>query len=762
MRKSSPKGPIILSDYVSTNIKSNLISTNGSLPPTVSLTNFKALYINNIIVQDIIMSNGIVSDVFRINDIIIESHVSRHILGGQDVIPISFSIPSDVDVISNQGISNDVPKADHVHAHGIMSGGSLHAVATSTSNGFMSSSDKIILDQIIPSNKSPAPLGVSYIGISNEYSRSDHIHAHGNQIGGSLHSVVTSVSNGFMSSSDKNKISIFSWNPSQTTFTLTQGFMNISSQPFGYLSSNSINRAIVSGIHTPLYNYYTTQNNLTNMGLSNGRFVVIYPGIYTINANITTLQTIQGSVFGYICVNNVQTLGTDFYSFTASSEIGTINMSAIVKLNSQDIVYITVFQNTGSNMNISSAGITNKFTIKLLYGNGQEGSSLPRWNQATFTNSIVALSGAPVAISSDGTLIVRGRPGVFTSGFTIGGAIDIYGLVSGVWTNIVISLKGVGFLGSARVGWSVAISSDKSTVVAGGPFDSSGIGASFVFTIVDGVWTQQGSKLVGTEASDVQRPQQGTSVAISADGNTLAVGGPNDDNIGATWIFTRTGDVWAQQGSKLVGTGGTGNPFQGSAVSISPDGNTLVVGAPNNNSGVGAVWLFGRSSGVWTQQGLLIDSGNIGASGQGTSVCLSADGNTLAVGGPGDNSGIGATWIYIRIDNVWYYQTKLVATGSIGAAAQGRSVSLSSDGNTLTVGGNTDNANIGAVWIFTRSGTIWTQSYKTVGYEPSAPSNVYRQGGTIAISGDGNTIVTGSIPSITSSSERYMFIFDRN
>ena len=79
-------------------------------------------------------------------------------------------------------------------------------------------------------------------------------------------------------------------------------------------------------------------------------------------------------------------------------------------------------------------------------------------------------------------------------------------------------------------------------------------------------FSQEGPKLVGTGA--VGASQQGWSVAVSADGNTAIVGGLADTGgIGAVWVFTRSGGVWAQQGSKLVGTGAGG--AQGESVAVS-------------------------------------------------------------------------------------------------------------------------------------------------------------------------------------------------
>jgi hypothetical protein len=104
-------------------------------------------------------------------------------------------------------------------------------------------------------------------------------------------------------------------------------------------------------------------------------------------------------------------------------------------------------------------------------------------------------------------------------------------------------------------------------------------------------FTQHGSGLVGTGA--VGQAQQGDYVALSADGNTAVVGGPYDNGqVGAAWVFTRIGGVWTQQGSKLVGFGGVGQIRQGPAVALSGDGTTGIVGGLYDNSGVGAAWVF--------------------------------------------------------------------------------------------------------------------------------------------------------------------------
>ena len=215
-------------------------------------------------------------------------------------------------------------------------------------------------------------------------------------------------------------------------------------------------------------------------------------------------------------------------------------------------------------------------------------------------------------------------------------------------------------------------------------------------------FNQQGSLLVGTGAEGAA--EQGASVALSGNGNTAAIGGPNDNlTDGAVWIFTRSNGVWTQQ-AKLQATGSVGFPGLGMSVALSSDGNTLLAGGPNDNGFIGAVWVFTQSGGVWTQQAKLTPTGNIGSADFGTAVALSSDGNTALVGGPENNAGVGAAWLYTRSGSVWTQQTELTVTDNIGVAFLSTSVALSGDAMIAVAGGPHDNAGVGAAWVFTQSG----------------------------------------------------------
>ncbi len=369
----------------------------------------------------------------------------------------------------------------------------------------------------------------------------------------------------------------------------------------------------------------------------------------------------------------------------------------------------------------------------------------------------LAQQGFSVSLSGDGNTAIVG-----CVNDNLGhGAASIWIRSGGLWTQQGPKLVGSGAVDNAEQGISVALSSDGNTAIVGGLNDNSGVGAVWVWTRNGGEWTQQGTKLVGSGA--LGPANQGTSVALSADGNTAIIGGANDNSsgsvvvnaYGAAWVWTRSGGVWNQQGSKLVGSGAIGYARQGGSVSISADGNTAIVGGPVDNidrnllypAGTGAAWIWTRSAGVWAQQGpKLVGAGAVGNAEQGVSVSLSADGNTAIVGGDNDNNlfdyeGTGAAWIWTRSEGVWTQQgPKLVGAGAVGHAGQGGSVCISADGNKAIVAGYGDDHDVGAGWIWIRSKGDWIQQGpKLVGSGNVGPALE----GLVSLSGDGRTAILG-------------------
>jgi hypothetical protein len=146
------------------------------------------------------------------------------------------------------------------------------------------------------------------------------------------------------------------------------------------------------------------------------------------------------------------------------------------------------------------------------------------------------------------------------------------------------------------------------------------------------------ANLTGNDA--IGQSLQGSAVALSANGTTAVVGGSGDLNLGAfagsTWVCTRAGASWVQQGPKLVGSGAVG-PYEGQGSFGDAIGGrkTVLVGAPGDGDHTGAAWEFTRSGRAWRQQGgKLVGTGATGQAQQGSSEAFSADGNTAIVGGP--------------------------------------------------------------------------------------------------------------------------------
>ncbi len=369
----------------------------------------------------------------------------------------------------------------------------------------------------------------------------------------------------------------------------------------------------------------------------------------------------------------------------------------------------------------------------------QQGAKL---NGSGETGTFV-LFGASIAVSADGNTALVGGP--FDNGQV--GAAWVFTRSNGIWTQQGAKLTGGGETGAGRFGNKVALSADGNTALIGGETDTSGVGASWVFTRTAGVWAQQGSKL--TAGDEVGAGQFGQGVALSADGNTAVIGG-NDDNgsVGAAWAFTRTAGVWAQQGTKVTGTGEVGPGKFGQSVALSADGDTALIGGYVDNGNAGAAWAFTRSGGEWTQQGSkLTDGAEIGAGGLGWSVALSSDGSTALVGARTDDGSVGAAWVFIRSGDVWTRQgSKLTGSDESGAGEFGISVALSADGNTAMVGGWEDagplGSGLGAAWVFTRSSGTWTQAGPKLTVSDFGGTYPFF-GCSVALSADASTALIG-------------------
>jgi len=363
---------------------------------------------------------------------------------------------------------------------------------------------------------------------------------------------------------------------------------------------------------------------------------------------------------------------------------------------------------------------------------------------------------------------------------------------------------------TGHAGNASAISADGSTLAIGAPHENSGArgingdqndhsvysaGAVYVFTRKGNAMAQQAYLKA---ASPGETANFGSSVALSRDGNTLAVaayyessaakginGNQDDRSIpeaGAVYIFVRRGTSWSQQA--YIKASNTGNAAVGDAyaegdqfgysIALSADGNTLAVGAigeDSNATGIngnqednsanqaGAAYIFTRTGASWSQQAYIKSTMTRANVLFGYSIGISGDGGTLAVGEYDADRGKGALYVLTRTGSTWSHQARIQAENGEVQDSLGYSLALSEDGNTLASGAADEdclkpginpagcendqetNTSAGAAYVFVRTGTTWTQQ---VFLKASNPGKEDWFGVRIAISGDGNTVAVGA------------------
>jgi hypothetical protein len=339
--------------------------------------------------------------------------------------------------------------------------------------------------------------------------------------------------------------------------------------------------------------------------------------------------------------------------------------------------------------------------------------------------------GKSVAISSDGTTALIGGQG--DNNFI--GAAWVFERSSGAWKPGP-KLTDTEVFSNGDFGWSVALSKDGNTALVGGTGVNNFVGAAWVFERKAGKW-EETAKFEGAP-SEEEKGEFGSSVALSSDGNTALVGGDADNKRkGAVWVFERSSSAekWTP-GPKLIANPEEGGGEFGESVALSSDGNTALVGVPKdeNGFGLGSAWTFTRSGKEWKVLG---EKYVRGKEEFGYGVALSANGTIALIGSA---RGSGAAYVLERSTGFWNEAaTPLTGNGGFGEGHFGASVALSTDGNTALIGGLDDAQEVGAAWVFKKLGSTWSQQKLTAGGELGKA----KFGKSVALSGEGNTAVVG-------------------
>ena len=359
--------------------------------------------------------------------------------------------------------------------------------------------------------------------------------------------------------------------------------------------------------------------------------------------------------------------------------------------------------------------------------------------------------GYSVAVDGNTAVIGAYQDDDATNGDDSGSAY-VFTKISGVWKQVA---KLTADDGAANDEFGISVAIDGSTIVVGAhqndaDTNNNDEGAAYVFAKPASGWADWSNldtngkaglttKLTafGAAAGD----EFGISVAV--DGDTILVGAhQNDSNKGAAYIFTKFGGVWGNapvsgnhrvETAKLVAADGAADDEFG--ISVALDDDTAVIGArqdDDNDSQSGSAYVFTKVSGVWSQKAKLIASD--GAADDEFGISAAVHGDTVVVGARQDDTSDGAAYVFTKVSGVWSQKAKL--TASDGAADDEFGISVAVEGDTVVIGAYQDDDNgdqSGSAYVFTKVSGMWSQKAKLTADDAAASD---RFGYSVSVSGD--------------------------
>ena len=301
--------------------------------------------------------------------------------------------------------------------------------------------------------------------------------------------------------------------------------------------------------------------------------------------------------------------------------------------------------------------------------------------------------GGSLAISQDGSVIAVGAPGNDAGGNNAG-KVEIFEYSGSSWVS-----KGKGIVGEAardHFGEAVSLSGDGSTLAIGAPQNAGGgdtgrgYARIFRWDASTGAWNQLGPDLNGAHDADFF----GQAIDLSHDGRIFSVGSSGYDagskgDTGLVGIYQWSGSTWESMGSGIKGD--DAGDLSGHSVAISDDGMTVAIGAPYNSdagaiAGHARVFQFNPINEQWEQLGQTIEGSTFDQ--LGTSIAISENGETVAIGAPfNDEGGVdaGHTQVHVWTGNEWVQKASTIEGEAQGDQA-GSSIAISDDGHTVVVG----------------------------------------------------------------------------
>lgn len=244
----------------------------------------------------------------------------------------------------------------------------------------------------------------------------------------------------------------------------------------------------------------------------------------------------------------------------------------------------------------------------------------------------------------------------------------------------------------------------------------------------------------------------GSCCDIDGDGDTVVVSANNYGTYqGAVYVYTRSGTTWTYRTRLTASDGANYDQFGGDngskGTAISKDGTYIIAGARNDDDGGsnnGSAYIYTGSGASWTQQQRITPSSYSGTSNQfGFAVDINNDGTYCAVSA--NTMGFGKVFIYTRSGSTWTEQASVTASDGAAADNFGWHISMNGAGDRLLVYSKYDDdtyTSSGSIYVYTRSGSTWTQAAKLVKGDPTTSGFYYDYWGKCTINEAGDTFVT--------------------
>ena len=301
-------------------------------------------------------------------------------------------------------------------------------------------------------------------------------------------------------------------------------------------------------------------------------------------------------------------------------------------------------------------------------------------------------------------------------------------------------------------GAKTVLSDDGNTALVTAPLSDSYKGKVYIY-----IWKKWNWELQQIFEGKLRKDSFGSSVSLSADGNTAVIGAyGTDSDKGTIYIYTRSGETWTLQ-QEITSPGESGGKF-GYSVSLSSDGNTSLIGAVGGGMKMGTAYIYTKTEGLWNLTQSIVDPGASGENWFAENICLSDNGSTALIGAYGTESNRGILYMYTKTGMSWELKQTIADPGNAEYDYFGISACLTGDGKTAVIGAAGNDSYEGIVYVYMINGSEWI--LQDTLSDTGRKTNYDQFGKGISFSSDGNVLLISAM--VGGDSETGVYLYKKN